>query len=623
MSPAILALVLSAGSVRVEPPALTFGPAAAPLEFVAPGATAVRVWCGNCDDGGGAISAAEPNGPGRFRARFTFPNERFPRVVLLAVEERSGSGERQLDWVALPLLANATLRIETKPRAQVTVSIGSRTFGPRPANAQGRLALPVVVPPGYPSASVVAADRAGNTTTTSLDLAARPYPRAAAALPGGEVIADQSAQLEVFAVEADGAPLANAALLRVAARLGSVKAAEARPGGVFVVGYRGPKSIEGGPDTLSVAVEGTPATRLTVQVRPGAPARIAVTFSSREFVAGSGQRIAVVATVTDANGNALPGLKTTITSEFGVAEPTAEGAQLSLPDAFDGRREVRVRAAAPGIGGEAALALRPGPPASAELAMPARVAAGEPVQGTLRVKDAWGNPVDATTVGVASVEGRQAVVTAAPQGYSVAYQTGPEQPAGPLELEVRAADRTLTRTKLTVLPYQRAWAVIAGAFVAGSWNLNQARAVSPRLALGLRLGRSPFEVGAEGAFTWFPHLSAARTTDAPNTAEVDMSAWSAALAVRCTLQPAVRWSLQLFAAAGAQRTASAVTASGRAALVESRWGPMVRGGGGAALHAMGGRLLVQLEYGYAPLGQGTVRGNSLGAGVAAGYLAAF
>src|SRR3990167_4320291 len=117
----VLMVAAAATPVRLEPATLTFGPPAAALEVVAPGASAVKLECSACGDG--AISAAEPAGEGRFRARFTFPSERFPRVVLLSVETTSG-GKKGASWVALPLLANASLKLETKARASVTVSIG-------------------------------------------------------------------------------------------------------------------------------------------------------------------------------------------------------------------------------------------------------------------------------------------------------------------------------------------------------------------------------------------------------------------------------------------------------------------------------------------------------------------
>lgn len=619
MTWALLMYALAAAPVRVEPATLTFGPAAAPLELVVPGATAVKVWCGAC--GGGVISAAEPAGEGRFRARFTFPQERFPRVVLLAVESIAGGSKGQLRWVALPLLANASLKLETKPRASVTVAIGTSRFGPMLADGRGKLTLPVVVPPGFASASVVAADAAGNITTTSVDLAPRPYPRAAALVPVEGLSAASRVELEVFAVELDGAPLLDAAKLRLSARRGALEAPIARAGGVFSVGYRAPRSVAGGPDALGLSVEGSPETVVEVAVRAASAASIALTLTPGEFTAGSGVPVEVVATVKDLNGNVVSGPVPTISADFGELR----AGRLTVPDVFGDRSSVQLRAAAPGLSGEATLRLSAGPPVTAELKLPGQVAAGRQINGTLWVKDAWGNPAGAQAVTVVGPSGRLATVSAAARGteLTVGYQTDEGETVGPQAVVVRAGERTLTQTELTVFSSQRDWALAAGAFVTASSNFTQARAISPRVSLAVRLAGLPLEVGAEGSFAWFPRLSQARTVDGSNTVDVDMSAWSAAVVLRYSLQVAIRWSLQLCLTAGAQHTQATFTAPGLTTLTDARWGPLLRGAGGVALHALGGRLLLQLEYGYAPLGEGNVRGNSAGAGVALGYLVGF
>lgn len=622
MTSAMLLLLLWATPVKLEPAALTFGPAESPLEVLAPGAVAVKVWCGSC--GNGAVSAAEPVSPGRFRVRFTAPKERFPRVVLLGVEARAENGAKQVSWVALPLMANASLKLETKPQAAVTVTIGAKSFGPLPADARGKLTLPVVVPPGFPSATVVAADRAGNVTTTSLDLAAQPFPRAAVLVPEGEAGADQRLELEVFAVEPDGAPLVDASRLRILSRLGTVETPLARGGGVFTVGYRAPKSVSGGPDTVSVAVEGSPPMQLEVPVRAAQSAQIVLSLDPPEFTAGSGTKVMVVAQVADANGNPVRSLTPTITTDFGAVTPSGAGAQLTVPDAFGGRRQVRVRAAAGGVTGETTLKLIAGPAVTAELRMPGQAAAGTLLTGTLSAKDTWGNPVSANAISVVGGSGHQAQLSPGEgSDLVVGYQTAQDEVVGPQTIQVRAGERTLTRSELSVYPYQRDWALAAGAFLSGSSNFSQARALSPRLSFAVRLAGLPLEVGVEGAFAWFPRLSEARTVDGANTVDLEMTAWSGALAVRYSLQVAIRWSVQLSAVLGAQHTQSTLTAPGLTTVQSSHWGPLVRGSGGVALHALGGRVLLQLEYGYAPLGDGNVRGNAAGAGLALGYLASF
>src|SRR5439155_4860184 len=108
------------GAVAVEPALLKFGEAEARLEVDTPdgkitGAVAVN--------GVGAVLGVEPTATGA-RVHYAMPKERFPQVLILRLEVQTKSGERVFRWAALPLVANANLKIETKPRATVQVSIG-------------------------------------------------------------------------------------------------------------------------------------------------------------------------------------------------------------------------------------------------------------------------------------------------------------------------------------------------------------------------------------------------------------------------------------------------------------------------------------------------------------------
>lgn len=624
MGMCLLALFLSAAPVRVEPAALSFGPTEERLEVVLPqDASAVSVASAN---GVGAVSAAERVAPGRFAVKFTFPAERFPQVALLAIETQVGA-LRERHWVALPLLANASLKLETKPLARVTVTIGPSSFGPATADARGRLELAAKVPPGYPAASVTALDRAGNKTTTPLDLAVRPFARAAALGPADGASPDAPVELELFAVEPTGAPLESAAALRVFGARGSLGKIEPRGGGRFGVQYRAPADVGPGRDELGVLVEGSPASTAAIALRPGKPARVAVTFDAPAYTAGGGGKVQVRAFVVDAHGNRAPGKAPGLKASFGTLRPSAEGAVLELPDAFGARAQVEVRAEAGGLEGAAALPLRPGSPRRAALALPGSAEAGSSVEGRLELHDAFGNPVTEKAAGLAvTVTGERAasVEPAGDGSFKVSVEVPRSRAHQGLDVAVRSGDEALLARAVTVLPYQRPWAVVAAAQVAGAWNFSRAVSLSPRVWLGLRLGRTPVELGAEGAFLAFLQQQNAPTSDGLDDAQTDVTAWSVALSARAALPLTSRLSVHAALSAGAQHATHRLVLPGLPEETYAGWGFVGRGGLGVGVGLPFGKLLAQVEYGFAPApADARLRGNVGGLGLALGYLASF
>jgi hypothetical protein len=620
---ALLALALAAAPARIEPSALMLAAEPAAIELIVPGAEGLEAKVMN---GAGSLSGVVAAGGGKFKATFQFPAQRYPQLALVLISARQKGGVRQRHWVALPLVANANLKIETKPSATVTVSIGELKFGPATADARGKLSIPAKVPPGFATAQVVAVDRASNSTTSALDLSPQPFSRAAAALVGQRVTPDALSELEVFAAEGDGRPLADAATLKVSAARGTVGAPQQRAAGVFSVSYRAPREVGDGKDTVSVTAGDAPEQTLEIPLVGGAGAQVAIELGAPAFIAGSGARIPLKAVVTDAHGNAASGLQAALSVDFGAVEETPNGPQLMVPDAFGGRREVKVRATAAGLSGEAALPLKAGAAVKAQLELPANVSAGAQAHGRLIATDAYGNTVEPDAVEVTTKSGRAATVQRGSDGaLEVSWEAARDQAPGDVELEARSGGASLSRRTIEVLPFERPWAISVGAFATGAWNFAQARSFSPRLAAGLRLGRSGFELGVEGAFAWYPLLDkTAHTTDGGSNSSLEATAWSVAFAARYTLRLAAHWSLHAAGALGGQFTSATINVPGFEQLQTGFWSPLIRGAIGAGFHLAVGRIVLQVEYAWAqPPPNAPVRGNLAGLGVALGYVAAF
>ncbi len=620
-------LVLAAGPVQLEPAAVTFGADPQPaIVLIAPGAKKLSAVSAN---GVGAISAPESLGNGRFRARFSLPKERYPQLALIRVELEGEGGAQTRQWLVLPLIATADLKIETKPRATVTVTIGEKTFGPAVADARGNVKIQAQVPPGFAAATVVAVDRAGNRTTQPLDLLTRPYPRAVAVLDVAAATPDQPAPLEIFAVEPDGRPLDKGQSLHLTPKLGACDVPNAGTQGVFAATYRSPALVADGRDRISITVDGTVAsTEVEVKLAPGVPARLVLTFSPPGYIAGSGLPSRLRIDSVDAHGNFVGLEKPQLTSDFGQLEATPDGLVLRVPDDFGARATATVRATAGSLRGEGALNLLAAAPAKAGLRFPSRVAAGTTGAGTLTLADAFGNPVRGAAIVARLTGGRTATARETePGSYALELVTEAGDAPGEDELVLTANGKEIARQRVIILRYERRWAVKLGAQGYLQTNLSQWLSGGPRLSLGLRLAGTGFEVVAEGAYGAFAPAQA-RSADGQLGVKqppfrIDLHTFSLALGARYWIPFGVRTSFHVSFVAGLHRTASTVS---RAATAERYSDVTVslifRAGGGLAFELGPGRVVSQLEYALAPA-EGLIHGNVGGVGLGLGYLVSF
>ena len=84
------------------------------------------------------------------------PDARAPTLVLFAFWNGDSPTLGDITVLGLPCSGRTELAIETEPSAQVTVEVAGARFGPRRADRQGRLKLPVEVGPHAHEARVIA-----------------------------------------------------------------------------------------------------------------------------------------------------------------------------------------------------------------------------------------------------------------------------------------------------------------------------------------------------------------------------------------------------------------------------------------------------------------------------------
>jgi hypothetical protein len=111
------------------------------------------------------------------------PEARAPTLVLFAFWSGESPTLADITLLALPCSGRTELAIETEPSAQVTVEVAGARFGPRRADRQGRLKLPVEVGPHAHEARVIA-ELSDQSKIRVLPLTLPPSPWLLAASPG-------------------------------------------------------------------------------------------------------------------------------------------------------------------------------------------------------------------------------------------------------------------------------------------------------------------------------------------------------------------------------------------------------------------------------------------------------
>jgi hypothetical protein len=580
----------------------------------------------------GTLGAPRPAGPNRFRLSFTPPRERFPQVALVRLELEHGT-DRESTWVAIPVDGSETLTLETtKPHAKVDVTIGGKTFGPVQADARGQVEVKVVVPPGITTASVRSVDRLGNQKVKSIDLAPPPFPLARLAIPAGASASWADVKplpVEVFAIDPSGAPADAPPALQTSH--GSLDAPVPGPvPGAFEATLR---PLDKLPPDRRATITAAGAEPLVVPLRAGPPVQIAVSAEPAAYTAGSHQKIAVSAHLADARRNAsdsTTGVR--FTTNLGTLEPSGpQAAALVLPDVFSGRESVEVAAAAGDVDGKAAVELRAGPPVSAKatLALPAARAGEPPVDGTLLLADAFGNPVRGASPALSCTVGHAELVRELGGG---AYQ---------FRFGAEAADRTgagkllarvgggpeLPAGDVLVIPAPADFGISLGLRAGAQSNFARLHGGGGLAEVAVRpMGRVPLEVLVEaGGSSLLTVRQPYAAAGAGASIATDLRWASGAAGIRVSFGVGPVMALHAALSGGAQYTWAAYQVSGGGAptlsLSDAGLGPFARVAAGVTYRAGPGRLLGELQATYTPPPSSTALGGNLGQVTAmVGYL---
>lgn len=366
------------------------------LEFEGPGADEVEV--GPAAASVGQVVDLVRISRTSYVATYLLPPTSFPQIALGVFSWRlPGQAPRHLLW-RCPLRAVTSFPFRTKPHATVSLNIGSETFGPVTADAEGRVLLPLAVPPGVARATARAVDAYGNASETTVDLAPPPFLRAVV-LADEVTTVGQPFTVVAAAVDERGT-LADPRTLRLLAPTG-----EARPrveGAFAFFEVDAPPDVAAGPVDLRVRFpDGTEEPGPAVALRAGAPTALHVVPDRPRLTVGQPATANVAIFARDAFGN-LCDLGGLIVKRDGAAvAPSVDGRVAMLPvespETF-GTQDRAVVDAALGPLRAAAAVLFQGERAERLLvtAERDRLAAGEgPLRLWIRATDRYGAPAPA------------------------------------------------------------------------------------------------------------------------------------------------------------------------------------------------------------------------------------
>jgi hypothetical protein len=257
----------------------------------------------------GTIAAVTPAGRDRFRVRYLAPATRFPQVSIIVVD-LVGDGQHLRATARLPLHGATQMPFHTSANAMVSVRVQSQSFGPVRADAQGNVAIPIVVPPGVRVGSARATDVDGNTRETTVDLQPAPFEQILiVATPPFEVGA--FAEVSTFAVNRRGEPLGHGTITLRASEgmvhpMGQGSEGEER----FLV--EAPRRLGGGSLRLvATAIEAAPEPVVVIETRAeivvplvaGPPQRLLLSSSVDHLIIGESRPATLVLAARDRHDN--------------------------------------------------------------------------------------------------------------------------------------------------------------------------------------------------------------------------------------------------------------------------------------------------------------------------------
>jgi hypothetical protein len=563
--------------------------------------------------------------PGHFIARYLPPPERYPQVALLVVE--LASGPRRLHVAARITLEGSTVvPFHTSPGATVTMRVAERSFGPVNADRQGRVEIPIRVPPGVRAGVARAVDHNGAARETEVDLQQAPFPRVLVLAPATLDVGSFS-EIVLLGVEPDGTP-AGANRLTLGASAGLLHPLGAGAAGEARFLFEAPRRLGSGAVALTALAAGPPASRTdtAVALRVGAPAQLAISPSTHKLVVASGETAKVAISAHDVFGNptSAQGVEITVDGRPGQIAIGAGGIgtlTVEAPAKFDGREKITIGAALGAIRASEELHVTGGAPARLKIEVRDSQLVADGHRSTeLRVQavDRNGTPTAVPGLSWDTPEGRVRHVRMPRDGEYIAEYV-PDRIREPQRhvLAVMASQALRADAPLDVTPPPIR--VVAAARVGLFYNLGHA--VGPAAFVEamrpLSVRRLPLLLG--GTVGYLSTVISGSGPEPGTSAQLEIDEVPLLALARTRLPFATRFELSGELGAGmmlARTRLNTLTGEMGFDANGSAYAPAIGGGADVALTLKPGRLVFGLRYLWSRLGRTSqgdeIKGNSAG-----------
>lgn len=260
----------------------------------------------------GSVGDMKGHGGGRYSAKYIPPRERFPQAAIVFVR-----GEEGLGWTVVPLIGPTSLPLKTKPGSRVIVQVADRKSGPYMTDKEGRVKIPLLVPPGIRTARAAVTDASGNVSEKDIDLSPPPYKRLVLLISPTTLKADGvSAVRALIVTSGKEMPLLEA------------KGGDAGPPmsvgqGVYEAWLR---ASSPGRVTVKAFLPGDEAfvEEEEVVASAGPPVRLLLDVEPQRLIADGRSRAAVTIKVLDGMGNGIEGQRVEASSDGGTLERLEE-----------------------------------------------------------------------------------------------------------------------------------------------------------------------------------------------------------------------------------------------------------------------------------------------------------
>jgi hypothetical protein len=577
----------------------------------------------------GAFSEPVRIGPGKFKATYVPPPERYPQVALVAVWRETGPDAR-IDFLRIPLFGTTTVPVKGRPGATVTVATPFQTFGPVTLDAKGAGNVAIEVPPNVREVTATIKEPEGASTRRSIALEVPHYNRLTAALVPYAVTADgkDEVKLHVF-YDLDGGAKAPDRVA-VEATTGAV-AFERTMNGRFLYRYVPPAGATADEVKFAVTIEGDLTARARAQVLLGlpAPAKVVVKPPLVALPPGAKNPGVVSVLVMSAEGLGLPARVQVTANGAPIGEGTAKGGGLYdvawTPPAEYGSGLVQFRATAVDAKGRSAsgaanyqLSAAPIPKTVIATFDPPLVPVGLRSSAVLAldVRDAAGLPLDHASLLAVASDGAVSELSSKGGGrYEARYLAPARSPDGEPVLRVMDAGGSFEQ-RFPVPIRENPRRLLLG--VRGGWATGLDDLSGPRVGVDawapFRLGDVWLGGGLSATAAQASREVTGGTTGLTSTSEV--SYLPVSLKLGWEVFATRRWSLVLGAAATvawATGTSSLQTGS------TDGWGFGGLGFLGAGFALGPGQIFGEVSYGYVPVSTTAYTLDAGGLAVDLGY----